>query len=150
MSVEAVIEVMLIGCAIPVNLYPAFYAFRPWWSTPQGRALMTKAVGNMILIDMILGFQLFGDYPGRTYVRLVGFGFFVVGTWWLLLSLLASPGAHRYPPRSWLDRGGPSRFAGGPPTAPAKGSLGWRVDPPAEPLPSALTGDPESSGDTRP
>lgn len=145
MTIESLIEAMLIACAVPVNLYPLFYAFRPWWITPQGRALMTKAVGNMILIDMILGFQLFGDYPGRTYVRLIGFGFFVVGTWWLLISLLTSPGAREYPPRSWLNRGGPSRLAVAPPSEPAKGNLSS-----AEPLPSSLSGDPEPDCHTGP
>lgn len=152
MTIEGTVEVMLIACAIPVNLYPLFYAFRPWWITPQGRALMVKATGNMILIDMILGVQFFGDYPGRSYVRLIGFGFFVAGTWWLLLSLLASPGARRYPPRSWLDRGGPSRNVPTPPSGPTLGSSVGRHRAARSPesLPCALPSDPETQSDGSP
>jgi len=102
---DDVVLVLLLAAAIPTNLYPLFYAFRPWASTPQGRALMTKAVGNLILIDVVLATLVFGqDYPGRALVRMIGFGVFVVGMWALFLSLLTSPGAVRYPPRSWFRR----------------------------------------------
>jgi hypothetical protein len=102
---DDLVFVLLLAAAIPTNLYPLFYAFRPWSTTPQGRALMTKAVGNMIVIDVVLATLLFGqDYPGRDLVRVFGFGVFVVGMWYLLVSLLTSPGAVRYPPRSWLSR----------------------------------------------
>lgn len=99
------IDVLLIACAVPANLYPAFYACRPWWITPQGRALMTKAVGNALLIDLGLSVVIFGDdYPLRPYVRAVAFALFGIGVWYLFIALLRSDREGRYPPRSWLRR----------------------------------------------
>lgn len=92
---------LLIAASPAVNLYPLIYAFRPWRSTPQGRALMLKALGNMVVIDVILAFQLFGDYPGRDIIRVAGFGLFCAGVWYLLFTLLTAPNAREYPPRSW-------------------------------------------------
>jgi hypothetical protein len=96
---------LIILAAVVANLYAVFYTFRPWYRTPQGRALWVKAWGNTILLDMGLSFQIWGDYPGRHAVRLVGFSIFLVGITYLLISLLTSRGAEDYPPRSWLRRG---------------------------------------------
>lgn len=95
---------ILVAAAPAVNLYPIFYAFRPWRSTPQGRALMVKSLGNVIVIDVVLAYVVFGDYAGRDFVRVIGFGTFTVGIWYLLTTLLTAPGAGRYPPRSWFRR----------------------------------------------
>lgn len=104
-EIDALIETLILACAIPANLYPAFYAFRPWWITPQGRALMVKAVGNAILIDMGLAVVVFGDdYPLRWLVRVIGFAIFGAGVWYLFIALLRSDRAGRYPPRSWWRR----------------------------------------------
>lgn len=102
--IDHVVVGLLITCAIPVNLYPAFYAFRPWWITPQGRALMIKALGNAMLIDLGLAAVLWPDYWLRPYVRLVGFTLFAVGVWYLLWALLRSDREGLYPPRSWWRR----------------------------------------------
>ena len=104
MSTEHVVEVLFLACVPAVNLYPLVYLFRPWRTTPQGRALMIKALGNMLLIDMIVAFQLLGDYFGRDTVRLVGMTLFCVGVWYLFLTLLRTPGAHDYPPFRWRKR----------------------------------------------
>lgn len=92
---------VLLYVAIPANLYPLFYLFRPWRSTPQGRALMTKSLGNMMLIDIIVAFSLWGDYPGRSWLRAIAFTVFAVGTTYLLISLLRVPNAKQYPPFTW-------------------------------------------------
>lgn len=98
------ITLMLVALMLPVNLYPLFYAFRPWSSTPQGRALMVKAVSNAVLIDMGLATTVLGDYAGREAIRLVGFTLLVVGIWYLFVTLLRAPGAEDYPPRTWFRR----------------------------------------------
>lgn len=104
-QVDLLIEALIVVCAIPANLYPAFYAFRPWWTTPQGKALMVKAVGNAILIDMGLSVVIFGDdYPMRWLVRVVGFALFGAGVWLLFLALLRSDCDGRYPPARWWRR----------------------------------------------
>jgi hypothetical protein len=96
------IDALLIICAIPANLYPVFYAFRPWWVTPQGRALMVKALGNAMLIDLGLSVVVWGDdYPGRPLVRAVAFALFAIGIWYLFVALLRSDRDGRYPPSSW-------------------------------------------------
>jgi hypothetical protein len=100
-SIDGYAEALLVLCAVPVNLYPSLYAFRPWWTTPQGRALMTKALGNALLIDMALAAVLWPDYALRPYVRAVGFTVFTAGVWYLLIALLRSDGDGHYPPRNW-------------------------------------------------
>lgn len=92
---------LLIAAAPAVNLYPLVYVFRPWRSTPQGRALMLKAFGNMVVIDVILAYSLFGDYPFRDPIRVTGFAVFVTAVWYLLVTLLTIPGARDYPPFRW-------------------------------------------------
>lgn len=104
MNADVIVLALVIVAAVPTNLYPLFYAFRPWRSTHQGRALMTKAVGNLILIDMALAVLVFGDYPLRDVIRVIGFTVYTVGIWSLFTSLVTSPGAWDYPPLSWLRR----------------------------------------------
>lgn len=107
-SLDPTADVALLTC-VGVSLaasliYVAVYVRRPWRSTPQGKALMTRAVGDLIVLGMALTYALFGDYPFRAEVRLVGFGVFMTGTLYLLWSLLWSPGARDYPPWKWGRR----------------------------------------------
>jgi hypothetical protein len=101
---DAIVLWLLIACLPAVNLYPFFYAFRPWRTTAQGRALMVKALGNVIVIDLSMLYLWLGDYPGRNQLRIIGFTLFAVGINYLFATLLTSPGADRYPPRSWFRR----------------------------------------------
>lgn len=102
---DHVVRGIFYAVVIPANLYALFYAFRPWYTTPQGRALMIKAAGNAILLDVIVASLWFGeDYPGRDVIRIVGFGLFTIGILYLLCSLIFSEGARRYPPWSWSRR----------------------------------------------
>lgn len=92
---------MLVS-GVALLLFVFLYAFRPWRSTRQGRAVMTSAVGKVILIDALaLPFAMFGDYPGRPVVRLVGFAIFTAGSLYLLVSMLLTPGSRMYPPWNW-------------------------------------------------
>lgn len=86
-----ILELQLLLIAIPVNIYPLVYLFRPWWTTAAGRALFVKAWGNLILIDLSLALTMFGDYPGRVIIRTIGLTLFMVGVWWLLAVLLLTP-----------------------------------------------------------
>ena len=79
---------LLCAVGVPANLFPVVYAFRPWRVTIEGRALMVKAWGNLILIDLYLGVLWAGDYPGREVVRAAGLAAFTYGLWWLFLVLL--------------------------------------------------------------
>lgn len=93
---------VLLYVSIPANLYPLFYAYRPWRSTPQGRALMVMALGTMMLLNIIVAFSLFGEYPGRPILRALAFTVFAVGTTYLFVTLLHAPNAKRYPPFTWF------------------------------------------------
>ena len=102
---DLVLLVLIAWSGLVTALYLLFYLFRPWWRNWQGQALMTKAIGNVVLIDgLALPFAIFGDYPGRWAVRLVGMSIFTAGVTFLLLALLFSPGAEHYPPRTWFRR----------------------------------------------
>jgi putative copper export protein len=83
---------LLIAAGIAANTYVIVYLTRPWRSTPAGRALMVKAWGNVILIDMALAAGVFGhNYPGRDLIRLIGLTLFAGGMWYLLIVLLRTP-----------------------------------------------------------
>lgn len=79
---------MLVLAGVAVNVYPFVYLTRPWTTTPAGRALMVKAWGNLVLIDMSLAAWLWPDYPGRWLIRNIGLTLFTVGVWALLLTLM--------------------------------------------------------------
>lgn len=96
-----VVTILVLASALPSLLYTFFYLFRPWTTTPQGRALMVKSIGNLILLGMAVAYALLGEYPYRPLVRLIGFGVFSAGIWYLLVSLLRSQGAEDYPPFTW-------------------------------------------------
>lgn len=84
------IAFFLIMCAaIPATAFPAFYAFRPWWRSLVGWALMFQSVGMMLLVDISLAYQVFGnEYPGRDVVRLGVYVLLVTGLWVLFVALL--------------------------------------------------------------
>lgn len=104
MTPDEIVFWLFVGCVPAANLYPLFYIFRPWGTTQQGQALMMKALGNVIIIDLSVAYLLFGDYPGRDLLRVVGFSLFFVGINYLLASLIFSENASRYPPWSWFRR----------------------------------------------
>jgi hypothetical protein len=101
-TADEIVLWLFVGCLPAVNLYPLFYAFRPWRSTPQGQALMVKALGNVMVIDLTVTYLWFGEYPGRDVLRVVGFSLFFTGINYLLATLIFSEGARKYPPWSWL------------------------------------------------
>lgn len=100
MSWGLVTMIQLCLIAVPVTIYPFVYAFRPWRSTPAGRALMVKAMGNIILIDMAVLSYFLGDYAGREWIRFMGLNAFLAGVSYLLLVLLRTP---RFPQKSAPD-----------------------------------------------
>lgn len=96
---------VFVGISTGVSVvYVATYLFRPWRSTPQGKALMVRAWGDIIVLSMALAYAIAGEYPFRAWIRLAGFGVFMVGTIYLTWSLLSAPGARNYPPWSWRRR----------------------------------------------
>lgn len=104
-TADEVMVVLFFLAFVPALGYTAFYMFRPWRSTPQGRALMVKSWGNVFLLGLGFATLTLGrDFPFRDTIRLTGMSIFVVGYWMLLHSLLTSPGAETFPPRRWFRR----------------------------------------------
>lgn len=90
MSADTIAVLMIVGMAPPATLFPIIYGFTaPWWKSLVGRALMTKAVGLALLIDITIIYNWFGDdYPLRDAVRFTVFLFILLGTWMQLIALL--------------------------------------------------------------
>lgn len=73
---------LIFVAAPPATMFPIVYAFRPWRRTLIGRALMTKAVGLALLIDISIIYQVLGDdYPYRNVVRVAVYALVVTGIW---------------------------------------------------------------------
>lgn len=89
---DTIVLVLFLAAGVAVNAYVAMYLTRPWWTTSAGRALMVKAWGNVILIDLALATLIFGeDYPGRSVIRVIGMAAFTTGVWYLLIVLIKTP-----------------------------------------------------------
>lgn len=84
----SVVELFLM--LAPANLFPILYtAFFPWWQSPLGRALFTKALGLMLLIDISVLYQLFGDnYDLREQVRFIVFTLVLLGMSYQLVVII--------------------------------------------------------------
>ena len=62
--------ILVFIAAVPATLFPIVYSRRPWRASFLGRALMVKATGLALLIDISLLYVQFGDdYPYRQLVR---------------------------------------------------------------------------------
>jgi hypothetical protein len=83
--------VLLILMAAPAQtVFPFLYGFTsPWHQSLIGRALMTKAVGLALLIDISLIYQWLGDnYALRDVVRLTVFAIITIGAWMQLVAFV--------------------------------------------------------------
>lgn len=95
MSFDVVTAVQMWIAAVAVNSYVLVYLTRPWWTTAAGKALMVKGWGNVILIDLFIAVMVFGDYPGREWIRFAGLTVFDIGVWALLIVLIRTPRRRR-------------------------------------------------------
>lgn len=99
-------SVLIFIAAPPATLFPILYAaWFPFWKNTLGRALMTKAVGVALLMDLAVAYFLFGDdYALREAARVMTYGLIAAGLWWQLWSIVKirledwrcrkQPGAH--------------------------------------------------------
>ena len=81
---------MVFAMAPAATAFPLLYGLTsPWWRSLVGRALMTKAVGLALLIDISIVYQFLGDdYAARNAVRFAVFGFILAGVWLQFFALL--------------------------------------------------------------
>lgn len=91
MSWDNVTLGQFILAAVFANLYFTALWFRPWRTTAAGRALMLKAWGNVILLNMFLVALVWPDYAWRPYVRFVGLTLFDAGLIYLFVVLVRTP-----------------------------------------------------------
>lgn len=74
---------LLMGMLIPANGFPILYStFYKWWLNPIGRALMTKAIGLALIVDVSLAYSALGDYPYREAVRTTALLLVMLGLWY--------------------------------------------------------------------
>ena len=72
---------ILLGSAPAIVLFVAYFSRSDWRSTRVGRALMYQALGMTLIVLVVLASLFFGDYPGREYVRLVGYTVLTTVLW---------------------------------------------------------------------
>lgn len=85
---------LIFAAAPPATMFPIVYAFRPWRRSMIGRALMVKAVGLALLIDISIAYIVMGDdYAYRDLVRVAVYGLIVVGIWWQFIAMAKAPHA---------------------------------------------------------
>lgn len=84
----SVLEVFLM--IIPATAFPILYAcFFPWYRTGLGQALMTKAVGLALLIDVSVVYLIFGDdYFLREHVRFCVYTLILIGLWYQMVMII--------------------------------------------------------------
>lgn len=83
MTADAIAGILIGLAAIPATLYWGLYTFTaPWFRHTVGRALWVKATSLMLLCDISLAYQIFGnDYPLRDVVRLTVYAVIALGAW---------------------------------------------------------------------
>lgn len=91
MDADTVALALIVIAAPPATLFPLVLGFTTqWWRRPITRALMTKAVGLALLIDISLVYTWFGDdYALREVVRLTVFALIALGAWMQFGALIA-------------------------------------------------------------
>lgn len=91
MSVDLAAVLLVLIAAPAQTAFVFYYGFTsPWWRSLIGRALMTKAVGLALLIDISLIYNWLGDaYAARDVVRLSVFALIAVGAWLQLAAFIA-------------------------------------------------------------
>jgi NhaP-type Na+/H+ or K+/H+ antiporter len=84
------IAAAIIVClaALPANLFPLVYSRRPWRASFLGRALMVKAVGIALLIDLSIVRLVLPEIPYYEILRLVVFAVVATGIWLQFMSLV--------------------------------------------------------------
>lgn len=98
-TLNAIAVALIVLAAPAATCFPIVYAFRPWRDSLIGRALMTKAVGVALLIDISIAYQFLGnDYPGRDYVRVGAYALIAVGIWFQFIAMIRAP--HQAPKRA--------------------------------------------------
>ena len=84
---EYIAVAILAAGTIPATGFPIVYAFAPWRKSRVGRALMTKAVGIALLIDLSMwGWVTPWDVPD--WVVITVFAIVVGGVWMQFLALV--------------------------------------------------------------
>lgn len=63
-----------ISAALAWSFVVTYGVRSPWRSTVVGRSLMYVWVSLAVIMTLITGSFWFGEYPGRTFVRLVVYG----------------------------------------------------------------------------
>lgn len=88
---ETVARLLLFGMVVPATGFPLLYStFFRWWRNPIGRALMTKAIGLALLVDLSVVPIILGhpDYEYPAWVQVFVFVFVCAGLWYQFIVFL--------------------------------------------------------------
>ena len=90
MTADTAAVLLVVAAAPAATAFPLWYGLTaPWWRSLIGRALMTKAVGLALLIDISILYKFLGDdYALRDVVRLTVYALITVGVWMQFSALL--------------------------------------------------------------
>jgi len=86
MTSDTLAVALVVGMVLPATLFPLLYATRPWYRSLLGRALMTKAIGLALLVDLSVA-HYFGLLGNNGITRLVVYALVFLGLWQQFLAL---------------------------------------------------------------
>lgn len=88
-TLETVGTWVLLSSFPAILLFVPLYARSRWRTTEAGRALMFQSSGMALVVTIVLltGFLGF-EYPGRPFVRIIGFSMLSIASWRLLITLV--------------------------------------------------------------
>ena len=79
---------LLTGMA-GVVAFTLLYGLRSkWYRYTEGRALMSKSTSLAFISAFVGSSLIFGEYPGREWIRLVLYFLFMVASWFFVLALV--------------------------------------------------------------
>jgi len=90
MDADTMALLLIVSAAPPLTGFALVFGFTsPWWRSLLGRALVTKATGLALLINISFAYRYLGDdYAYRDAVRLFVYALITVGAWMQFIALL--------------------------------------------------------------
>lgn len=95
MSFHTATQVGVDLIAPAVTIFTIWYAFRPWYASHIGRAIMAHSVGSMVLFDLAAFSPVLPErYPGQAAVTLFIVALWIFGWWYMVFALWLTRNKH--------------------------------------------------------
>ncbi len=115
-------DLVLLASFPAILLFVLFYLRSRWRTYAVGRALMHQAISLCLVVFIVLLSLILGsDYPGRPFVRLVGYTVLCAAMWrmlWVLVKIQRQGAREGHPMRRQGDAPHPLRRHDDPPNLP--------------------------------